>query len=273
MPNEATTAALEQLENGISSLLESDRWTEYLDTQARFHRYSPNNTILIMLQCPDASRVAGYQAWKKDHKRQVRKGEKGIRILAPCSVWKDKDNHDAGRKLIGFRVVSVFDISQTDGDAMPEIVTPLQGEADTEILERLISMIKDHGFTYHLEPTGDASNGFTDFTNRRVVVDPSLSPAMRTKTTAHELGHALLHNPDDPERPTARGLLEAEAEAVAYVVCHAAGIAAGDYSLGYIAEWSNGDTDVVSKVAVRVQRAAKRIITHLEASTEQEVAA
>jgi antirestriction protein ArdC len=266
MTNDKTQAAIDQLEKGVAELIESDSWTDYLATQAKFHRYSPNNALLIMLQRPDATMVAGYRAWIKDHKRHVRKGEKGIRILAPCSVWKDPDDHDAGRKLIGFRVVSVFDIGQTDGEPLPEITEQLQGDAPAELHAQLVELITGQGFTYTDAPTGDASNGWTNFGDRRVNVDTGLSPAMRTKTTAHELAHVLLHDPADPDRPASRELVEVEAESVAYVVCHALGIDSGGYSLGYVAGWSGGDPDKVRAVAARVQRTASKILDTIDAT-------
>lgn len=265
-----TAEALAALDTQLAELIDSGRWTDYLDFQTRFHTYSANNVMLIMAQMPTATHVAGYQAWKKDHGRQVRKGEHGLRILAPCTVWKDKDNHDAGRTLIGFRVTSVFDVSQTDGEPLPSVVDHLTGDAPDHLLAGLVDAITAAGYTYERGPTGTA-NGYTDYTGRTVRVSDTLTGAMAAKTTAHELAHVLMHHPDS-DRP-ARDVCEIEAESVAYVVMAAHGIDSGGYTLGYVAGWSGGDVATVKTTATRVAAHAKKILATLSTDTAKEAAA
>lgn len=258
-------AALNTLKTGVAALVESDQWADYLAFQASFHKYSARNVLMLMVQMPTASQVAGYRAWQALG-RQVRKGERGLAILAPCKYTvEDEATGDKRSFIKGFRVEHVWDVSQTDGEDLPSVVRLLDGAGDDTLHAGLVAQIQAAGFTYSDEPTGSSANGYTAWEERRVVVDSGLSPAQRVKTTAHELAHVLLHDPADPDRPAERGLLEVEAESVSYIVLTALGFAADEYSLGYVAGWSGGSVAVVETVAARVQRCAARVLELLTA--------
>jgi len=184
---------LVRLTEGVSRLTSSERWREWLEVQSRFHRYSFHNTLLILAQRPEATRVAGYRAWRTLD-RFVRRGELGIRILAPM-VAKVDDDADTGdpssgggvRVLRGFRPVTVFDLSQTDGRPLPEICTRLAGEDGPGVFERLVTVAGGLGFSVAASTdlpegvNGDCSHG-----RRRIRILATNPPAQRVKTLAHD---------------------------------------------------------------------------------------
>jgi len=268
------TNVLERLSEGIASLTSSDKWQEWLDVQSRFHQYSFNNTLLIQLQSPEATRVAGFNAWRK-LERFVRKGEKGIWILAPMThrVADDNDDENDGssrRILSGFRPVPVFDIAQTDGETLPDSpVTRLAGEAPEHAYERLIAVA--HGLDYSVEEDHlpGESNGVCVFNERCIRVEVTNDAAQQVKTLAHELAHAMLH-----EGYSDRALAELEAESVAYIVCNGIGLDSDTYSFGYVAGWAGGGDTAIAAIKAsgqRIQQTANRILETV--TTEQEVAA
>lgn len=268
---EKVEAALASLKDGISDLMESDSWTDWLRSQSRFHNYSFGNVMLITLQCPHATRVAGYRAWQAMG-RQVSKGEKGLSILAPMRrTVEDEATGEKRSYLSGFGVVSVFDVSQTTGEPLPESPASVltNGNGDEPLRLALVAQIESAGYSYADASADDytisqGAHGYTDFDDKRVIVRADL-PSQRVKTTAHELAHVLLHAPDNDAKPDSRALCEVEAESVAYVVCHALGHDTGDYSLGYVAGWSGGNADIVESVAKRVATTAKTILETLTA--------
>jgi N-terminal domain of anti-restriction factor ArdC/IrrE N-terminal-like domain len=207
------TDALDRLERGIQSLVNRDNWLNYLKTQATFHSYSFNNTCLILDQCPNASHIAGFQSWKKLN-RSVKKGEKGIRILAPI-VYKDRDRPDeiAG---ISFKSVSVFDISQTDGDPLPEIATKLSGD-DNGVLNALKEFALGQGFTLKEEDLGEVNGSCSYRSPITITINPNRSRLHQAKTLAHELGHALLHCGENYKGHDSKSAIELEAESVAFI--------------------------------------------------------
>ena len=249
-----------QLEHQVAELTTSEDWARMLDVAARFHHYSPNNVLLILSQMPTASRVAGFQTWKSLD-RWVRKGEHGIRILAPCR-YKVED-HETGEDrwiLRGFTVVSVFDISQTDGAELDEPIMPalLDGEAPAGLWQSLEMQVSAAGFSLvRCDSAAEigGANGRTDFGARTVTVRADVSDAQACKTLAHELGHILCGH-EAELFAGCRGRLEVEAESVAYIVCASAGMVAEAYSLPYVARWSGGDADVVRQTAQKVVQVA-----------------
>lgn len=275
--------AHDRLVAAIEHLVNGEEWRRFLDTARRFRSYSVNNLLLIFAQQPDATQVAGYRTWQSLG-RQVRRGESGIAILAPCTYRRSDDadtdndhtNGEPARVLHGFKVVHVFDVAQTDGDALPSPpVQLLDGEDPQHVTERLAAVIADHGYTFTLGPmpVGRAgANGVTTYDTRTVVVRDDLAPAQQAKTTAHELAHVLLHSPDRGQRPD-RAVCEIEAESVAYLVCGSHGLASDDYSFGYVATWANGDTDTVRATSERVITCAARILDALGTGDQAEQAA
>jgi len=271
-PNDKLTEAHEAMVQAIESLVSGDDWAAMLDVARRFHNYSFGNVCLILAQRSDATRVCGYRAWVAlGH--QVRKGEHGIAILAPCVTRgrpvdesDDTEHPELARVLRGFRVVHVFDISQTDGPDLPNVAPLLlEGAAPAVLWDRLAEQVAAKGFSLVREDCSPA-NGQTDFLRRSVAVRPDLSEAQATKTLAHELGHVLLH--DDKQfhglgALSCRGLAEVEAESVAYLICSTAGLSTGAYSFPYVARWASGDVALIRSAAERSLGAARTITTAL----------
>ena len=245
----------ERLEKGVKDIFDSGRFYEYLSFMGRFHAYSVSNTILIWLQMPKASYVAGYRAWQEKFKRQVRKGEKAITILAPCphKFVKEVTNEDGEKEQVevtykNFRPVSVFDISQTDGEDVPELAVRLTG--DVEDYEPLLAKLEGLSpVPVSFEETNDGSNGYYRLDEKRIVVKSGMSQRQTIKTLVHEISHAILHDKDTgTEKDAGKNLREVQAESVAYTVCSALGLDTSDYSFGYVAGWS-GEKEVKELLA------------------------
>ena len=260
--DERVAELTEKLETGIMDLYASDSYAQYISAMAKFHNYSFSNALLILFQRPDASFVAGYNTWKQLG-RQVKRGEQGIMILAPCGfsavLEYEKIDPKTGQTVIGpdgqpetvkkpiapnrFKIAHVFDMSQTEGKELPQIgVSELTGEVDdySGIYDRLAALsplpVEQKDFP------GDAK-GYTSFAENCVVVRSGMSQVQTIKTLVHEIAHAKLHKPADildTAEPKLRRQKEVEAESIAYVVCQYYGIDTTDYSLGYVAGWSKG---------------------------------
>ncbi|MBB5429937.1 ArdC-like ssDNA-binding domain-containing protein [Nocardiopsis composta] len=243
--------------------------------RAWLRRYSINNTMLILLQRPDATDVRPIKEWNKAGRR-VRKGERGIRILAPCRYRaRDDDGNpvtdDDGAPLYRvrtFKVVSVFDVSQTDGDPLPEpetglVPAELRGAAPEHLWSGIADQISEQGYTVERGDCGSAY-GFTDFPDRCVRVRDAVDDAQAAKTLIHELAHILCGH---EERITTvpRTVLEVEAESVACIVAAVAGLDSLPYSVPYVAGWAD-DVDTARQSAERVAAVADAIITRLQAS-------
>ncbi len=280
MANDHVDNLLTRLHEGLQDLVTGEQWQQWLTIAARFHRYSAMNVLAIYIQRPDATICAGYQRWRALG-RQVRRGEKGIAILAPCKYHATSDDDaasdEAPERVVvrGFRVVHVFDISQTDGPPIsPVRPTLLEGDAPAMVISGLVEVITGEGFSYAISdmPVGhETSNGVTDFNARSVLVRPDISPAATTKTTAHEAAHVLLHEPSG--EPVDRRRAEIEAESVAYIVCTAAGIDSSEYSLPYVAYWSGGDLDIVHSTTERVIGCARGLLDSLGLASPSDQAA
>jgi hypothetical protein len=255
------TDALELLEQGIKNLANQDNWLNHLKTQAVFHCYSFNNCCLIINQCPEASSVAGFNAWKKLN-RTVKKGEKGIRILAPM-VHKETDEPDSVR--VSFRSVAVFDVSQTEGEPLPEIATRLEGD-DHGVLNALKEFATSKGFRVVAEDMGETNGSCSYKSPITITLNPNRSLLQQAKTLAHELGHALLHCGENYTGHDAKSAMELEAESVAFIVLQHFGVDSGDYSFGYISHWVASGTDLEPVIAqlkqsgVKIQKATNEII-------------
>lgn len=250
------------LTDAVDALVSGDDWARMLDTAARFHRYSANNIMLILMQNPDATRVAGYRTWQALG-RQVRKGESSLRILAPVA-YRAKDVDDDGNETVragirGFTTVGVFDISQTDGDPIADIVPEFVTDDPGDLWDRLAVQVVAAGYTIERGDCGGA-NGRTDPTTKTVRVRDDVPDGQAAKTLVHELAHIALGHVDSLwSYAMCRGTCEVEAESTAFLVLHLAGIDAGGYTFPYVAKWANGDTDLVRKTADRVIKAARTI--------------
>ena len=269
-PSDAVERLHARLQDSLQELVTSEDWQQALAVAARFHDYSFSNTQLIWAQSLDRgftpSRVAGYRAWQ-ELGRHVRRGEKGLQILAPVIRKVTPENgEDEERRVVGFRVVHVFDIAQTEGEPLPEVsVALVEGDLPSH-WEQVSGLIVGAGFDLQvadIERLGEA-NGITDWQQRDVVVRASLPGAQRFKTAVHELAHIRLHEPTSDGRPSCRGIVEVEAESVAYMVCAALGIDSAGYSLPYVASWSGGDMNKVASTANRVIGCSRQVLTQLE---------
>ena len=264
MSTTQVTEARERLAQAVEQLADSETFAAWLRARAAFHDYSFGNVCLIMSQRPDATQVAGYRAWQKIG-RQVARGEKGIRILAPCRVKRDEvlpsgETRDAFR-VVGFRCVSVFDISQTEGDALPELdYRPLEGDAP-DLADFLCGVAMSAGLEIRREPLSGGVHGYLRRSENLIVVDTACSGAMAAKVVAHELGHHydswLVANPD--AYSAHRDDCEAVAESVAYVVAARFGLDAGPSAVAYVTGWAGGDANHVRELAKRIDMAARAI--------------
>ena len=275
-PDEQTTSRSdaverlhEQLQDSLQDLITSEDWQRALAVAAHFHDYSFANTQLIWAQSLargfTPSRVAGYRAWL-ELGRHVRRGERGLQILAPVIHKIEPEKVEKGeRRVVGFRIVHVFDVGQTEGEPLPEMsVALVEGDLPAH-WDRVEELITGCGFALQvadIDRLRDA-NGITDWTLREVVVRATLPGAQRFKTAVHELAHIRLHEPNAEGRPNCRGIVEVEAESVAYMVCAALGVDSAGYSLPYVASWSGGDVDKVKATASRVIGCAREVIDQL----------
>lgn len=280
-------ALMGTLEDGVKALVNSEDWVNWLTFSSKFHSYSYCNQILIHLQCPEATHVAGYQTWLKKMKRQVRKGEKGIRILAPNGLARFNkktgktdpvtgDDETKEIRFMRFKAVSVFDISQTDGDdsAVPSRpdIDRLEGD-DNGVLDKLLAYAKSQGASVTFENIEGSANGYCYPNQKSITVDSGMSNAQKAKTLAHELGHMLLHVGLD-SAGMGRDDRELEAESVAFIVCNAMGLETAEYSFGYLACWKGkGAEKGFRESTTRITEAASKIIEAANVEPEAEAEA
>ena len=278
----------DRLETGIQELFESERYTAYLTSMAKFHSYSFNNTLLIAMQ--GGQLVAGYNKWRDDFHRNVKRGEKGIKILAPApyKVKKEMPKLDEqgqpvmdkdGKPLTevqetqvpAFKIVSVFDVSQTEGEPLPSIgVDELAGNVEQyEDFFKALEQTSPVPMAFEDIPGG--SHGYYHLTEKRIAIQENMSELQTLKTAIHEIAHAKLHaiDPDAPvtkqaDRPDSR-TREVQAESVAYAVCQHYGLDTSDYSFGYVAGWSSGKDLKELRASLETIRAtAHELITTID---------
>ncbi len=258
MPPTDRDNLIDSLTEGIEALTTSDAWRAHLEVQGRFHRYSFSNALLISRQDPEATRVAGFATWKKLG-RAVRKGERGLWILAPMTGRRTRtDDGEEHRAVVGFRPVAVFDVAQTDGEPLPEVCRTLRGDDPGAGFDLLAGRAVRLGYSVETTELPGSTNGDCSFSRRRIRIECRNEPAQRVKTLAHELAHVLLHEGTDD-----RALAELEAESTAFVVCRTLGLDTSDYSFGYVACWAGGGVEAVARIkssGARIQRAAAVIL-------------
>ena len=247
---------LDKLEQQVKDLRRSDRWAAYLRCQARFHRYSPRNVLLISLQRPDATQVAGYRVWQSLG-RQVRRGERAISILAPL---RSTSHDEEEPRVVGFRWVAVFDIEQTDGAPLASPIDLLVASDAAGLEARLESVACSFGLTVAHETLPVGVNGELRWATNTLAVSATNPGLQRAKTLAHELGHFLLHRHE-----ANRARAEIEAESVAFVVLAAFGADSSRYSAGYVASWLEHDEqdEAITRSCEVIHRAATIIIDRL----------
>ena len=281
----------DKLEQGIKELFESERFKEYLRTMSKFYNYSFNNTLLIAMQKPEATYVAGYTSWQRNFDRQVLKGERGIKILAPApyKAQEEREKIDplTQKPVIGtdgkavtetvevlrpaFKVVSVFDVSQTDGKELPDIIVDeLKGTVENyEAFFDALKQVSPVPISFEDIPGG--AKGFFSPVESRIAIQEGMSEIQTVKTAIHEIAHAKLHavKPDEktaPEDRKDRHTKEVEAESVAYTVCQRYGIETSDYSFGYIAGWSSGkETKELKSSLDTIRKTAAEMIEGIDA--------
>jgi antirestriction protein ArdC len=248
--------AREQLEQAVEALAQSEGWQAWIRTRATFHRYSLGNTLMIAMQRPDATRVAGYKAWQKLG-RQVRRGEKGITILAPMAVKeKDENGDDTGKTRTFFRAVKVFDLGQTDGDPLPELPRePITGESHADLLPRLVAYADTIGYSVKFEATGSAALGYCHEGDRRIVVAPDQPENARVRTLVHELAHALGVGYAEYGREAAEVIVESAAT----IACGVLGLDTSGEAVPYIAGWGDGKADTLRAYAEKVDELAAEL--------------
>ena len=287
---------VDSIENGIKELFESDKYQQYLSTMSRFHRYSVNNTMLIYMQRPDATHVAGFNKWRDQFGRNVLKGEKGIRIIAPTPYKKkveeiktDPETNapvlDADGKAIieekeiripMFKVVSVFDVSQTSGKPLPQLAADLSGnvqqyEVFMEALRRASPVPME------IKPVARDTDGFFSIKAQSITIRAGMSEVQTVCAAVHEIAHAKLHDyehmtelADDGETilvpgEKSRNTEEVEAESISYAVCQYYGIETGENSFGYIATWSKGKELKELRASLEtINKTASELITDID---------
>ncbi len=257
---------VEALAKAVDDVRASDTFKAYLDVQARFHQYSWHNSMLIMFQRPDATRVAGFQTWKKLG-RFVRKGERGIMIFAPCPFHREERNEAGELEAVDgmfFKPAHVFDVTQTDGRELPDVECPtVEGSADG-LLTALERVAIDRGIEVKAEALRAGQYGYAD-AGERIVIDPNHPTGQRATTLAHELAHCALHFGKTAESTVlTRNMAELEAEAVAYVVCRHFGLDTEVRSSAYIALWQ-GDRKGLRASLERIATTARTLIDDVEA--------
>ena len=303
-PAEKLKEITDRLEQGITELFDSERYKEYLRVMSKFHNYSFNNTLLIAMQKPDAFLIAGFSAWKNNFGRNVMKGQKGIKILAPSpfKIKKEMEKIDpqTGKAFIGkdgkpvteekeitipaFKVVSVFDVSQTEGREIPNIaVNMLTGDVE-HYKDVFAALEKTSPVPVGFEKIEGGAHGYYHLEDKRIALDEGMSELQTLKTLIHEIAHAKLHDIDlnapleDLENRPDRRTREVQAESIAYTVCQHYGLDTSDYSFGYVAGWSAGrelaelksSLETIRSTAAEIINSIDEHIAELQKAQEQE---
>ncbi|WP_313527654.1 YodL domain-containing protein [Anaerotignum sp.] len=271
-PKERLKEITDSIEAGIKELFESDKYKSYLQTMSRFHKYSLNNTMLISMQKPDATFVAGFNKWRDGFSRYVKKGEKSIKIIAPTpyKIKEEREKLDPQTKaplldasgkvqteevkiqMPMFRVVSVFDVSQTEGEPLPTLASNLTGNVEQfDVFMEAVN--RTAPVPIEIKPMSEDTDGYYHIEDKRIAIREGMSEVQTISAAIHEVAHSLLHNREmekelqaqqgenkKPIKPKDRNTEEVEAESISFAVCSYYGIQTAENSLGYIATWSKG---------------------------------
>lgn len=284
-------ALLQQAEDGVKAVFESDNYKNYLVTMSKFHNYSFRNSLLILINRPDASHVAGYSAWQTKFKRHVNKGEKGIPIVGytPRKVTVEQNKTDSAgntvykadgtpekekvtKQLPAFKIVYVYDVAQTDGEPLPQLVNELSDRVNG--FDDLLTVLKEVApLPVEFIEIGGDTKGFYE-PDKRLAIKDGMSQAQTIKTLIHEITHSSLHTPEmlkaAAEQQPDRRTKEVQAESVAFVVCNHYGIDTSDYSFPYLASWSSGKElkELQSSLEV-IQQQANELISSIDTRLEE----
>lgn len=282
----AIEETMEKLQQGVNDVFEGEKYKEYLKCQAKFHNYSVNNCILIGLQKPNASRVAGYTTWRDRFHRQVVKGEKGIKIIAPTFGKRKQEVEkmdETGQKILdengnpvredqeseyrGFRITTVFDISQTEGEPLPELVSELIGPV--EGFDDYMDSVKELSpVPIRFDQIESGAKGYYSPAKQEIVIRRGMSEEQTLKTALHEVAHCRLGHGSEDNHDDQR-TREVQAESVAYCCCCELGLDTSDYSFGYIAGWSSGKEQKELKASLQTIRdQADQMITAIESKMQ-----
>ncbi|MCJ7856535.1 YodL domain-containing protein [Lachnospiraceae bacterium NSJ-143] len=291
-PGDRLKEITDQLEKGLQDLFSSEKYADYLKTMSKFYGYSASNTLLIYMQRPDASRVAGYGDWQKNFHRHVKRGEHGIKILAPCpykqQVEREQTRPDGKTVTVteevtraAFKPVTVFDVSQTEGEPLPTLgVNELTGDVEhyPDFFEALKQVAP---FPVGFEAITSGAKGYCNYAEQRIAIHEGMAEVQNVKTAIHEITHATLHNyyaekekEVPPEQRKDQRTREVEAESVAYTVCQHYGIDTSDYSFGYIAGWSSDKQTKELKASLgTIRNTAAALITAIDEKYQEIVKA
>jgi antirestriction protein ArdC len=254
---ERRVAERERLRRAVAELSSGAGFRRWLEVRAAMHEYSLHNTILIAMQRPDATCVAGYRKWQSLG-RQVRRGERAIRILAPRRVKVvDEESGEEGQRVAGFIGVSVFDVSQTEGEPLgePPRPAPIDGDSRADLIEPLEAFARRRGYGVVRERLPEGMGGWCDLDAARIALSESLSPNGEVRTLIHELAHTYWID----YRRYERGVAEAIVEAATAISCRSLGLDTDLASVPYIAGWADGNAEVISEQAEMIDRIAREL--------------
>lgn len=274
MATDKVKKILDDLQEGVKDFFTSDKYINYLNVMSRFHSYSLNNQLLIAMQNPDATHIAGYNSWINNFDRHVKQGEKAITILAPMKrkVEVETGKYDKNgepikeeKEYISFRPVSVFDVSQTEGKELPMIATTLEGSVEN--YNNIMAALKIVSpFPFEYKEIHGSAKGLCNYATKTIIIKEGMSESQSLKTAIHETAHARLHENSNLDRRQK----EIEAESVAYVVCNHFGLDTSDYSFGYVATWAGEkETDKLKASLETIKKESFNIINTVEKVLEE----
>ena len=270
------------LKDGVKDYFQSDTYKQYLTTMSKFHNYSPRNIQLILMQNPEASHVASFKKWKDEFERSVNKGEKSLRIFAPITLKRRDpktnepllDENGNEQTFMSFKLVPVFDVSQTNGKELPKPIYELEGTYEDygNLYKSAKEVSEANGVPLSFSKDTKGSNGFYSVNNNEIVIKQGMSEQQTLKTIFHEMAHSDLHNMEKlQETPLKRSTAELQAESVAFVVASHYGLDTSEYSFGYLATWTddpNGLSDLEGQIKI-VQKEADSLISRIDKTLEK----